>query len=152
MDNFNYLRIHIWETLTLALFIRPIRISNILVDTLENDLLVTFTLLDAAPQTGPVEDPLQEASLGKLIQRLDRAINSEELTFRVKYNTRQANLHARAQSLNVKYEINETKEKKENKQKVSGGTKAAIWIGFILGGAGIGALIGFFVLQKLANK
>ncbi|CAF1066270.1 unnamed protein product [Adineta ricciae] len=145
-ENLNYLRLHIFETLMFALFIRPIRISNLIVDQNEsNDILVTFTLLDAAPRTGPVEVPIKESSLDTLIERLTAVIDSNALTFRARVNAKQIILRARPDSLNIRHQSSE-------KKVISTGPRiTGLWLGFITIGVIVGAVTGFLVFKKLAT-
>ncbi|CAF1354200.1 unnamed protein product [Rotaria sordida] len=145
-QNLNYLRLHIFETLMFTLFVRPIRISNLVVDKDDNDILVTFTLLDAPPRTGPVENPLKEESLDKLIERLDAVINSNGLAFRARYDTKQVVLRARSNSLNVEHTTARQTIYKSSGPKITG-----LWIGFIIAGLVIGAIGGFLIFAKLAK-
>jgi hypothetical protein len=145
-QNLNYLRLHIWETLTFTLFIRPIRISNVIVDQDDTDILVTFTLLDAPPRTGPVEVPLIESSLDTLIERLTNIIDANGLTFRAKSGTKPIVLRARANSLNIDH------KSKEEKTRSSGPRITGLWIGCTVGGLLIGGVISFFVFERLAKK
>lgn len=145
-QNLNYLRLHIFETLVFTMFIRPIRISNLVVDKDDKDIIVTFTLLDTPPFTGPVENPLKESSLDRIIERLSRIIDSEGLAFRGRYDTKQVNLRARAGSLNVDHRSSET-------VKISSGPKiTGLWIGLIIVGLVIGLIGGFFVFQRLTRS
>jgi len=146
-QNLNYLRLHIWETLIFTLFIRPIRISNILVDEDDNDILVTFTLLDAPPRTGPVEIPLLEPSLDNLIDRLTKIIDANGLYFPAQYGTsKQINLYARVGTLNIAHLSS------EKKSLTSGPLIIGLWIGCGLVGLLIGGVTSFFLFQKFAKK
>jgi hypothetical protein len=148
-ENLNYLRLHIWETLIFSMFVRPTRISHLTVDQDDEstkDIIVTFTLLDAPPRTGPVEDPLREASIDRVVQRLSQIIDSNGLRFRGRYGSRQVNLFAREGSLNVPHRSSQTKEIS------SGPTITGLWIGLILIGLVIGGVGGFFAFGKLATK
>ncbi len=145
-QNLNYLRLHIWETLIFTLFIRPIRLSNVLVDQDDNDILVTFTLLDGSPRTGPVEFPLVEPSLETLIERLTQIVDSNGLHFRAKNGTRQIVLRARVNSLNVAHLS--TQKLSVN----SGPLIIGLWIGCSVGGLLLGVIGGFFLFQKLAKN
>ncbi|CAF1296429.1 unnamed protein product [Rotaria sordida] len=141
LENLNFLRLHIFETLIFTMFVRPTRISNLLVDKNNTDIIVTFTLLDVPPRTGPVEVPLQELSLDTVIQRFQTIIDSEGLTFRARYgDSKQVTLRARAKSLNV---VQNT----QNKWLTSGSKITGLWIGFIILGLAIGAVGGFFVFR-----
>jgi hypothetical protein len=144
-ENFNYLRLHIFETLIFALFVRPVRIANLFVDQDATDIIVTFTLLDAPPRTGPVEEPLKESSLDTLIERLNSIIDANGLAFRTKAGARQHVLRARPKSLNVNHRST------ENKSKTTGPRITGLWIGFIIAGIVIGAIIAFFAFQKFAK-
>lgn len=99
----NDLRYRIWETLISSLSVRAIRISNIIVDRDNKDLLVTFTLLDVPPIYGPVEVPIKETLLPALIERFRAVIDRNELAFRLKYDNREVVLRARNNSLLVTY-------------------------------------------------
>ncbi|UJR15782.1 hypothetical protein I4U23_002715 [Adineta vaga] len=146
-ENLNYLRLHIFETLMFTLYVRPIRISNLIVDQAENnDILVTFTLLDAAPRTGPVEVPIKEASLDTLIERLNAVIDSNALTFRARTNSKQIVLRARPESLNIRHQST------QKKVKSTGPRITGLWIGFITAGVIVGAVGGFFIFGKLAKS
>jgi hypothetical protein len=145
-QNLNYLRLHIWETLTFTLFVRPIRISNIIVDQDDTDIIVTFTLLDAPPRTGPVEFPLVETSLDTLIERFTRIIDSNGLAFRAKHGTKQIILRARANSFNIAHRST------QQKLRTSGPLITGLWIGCVVGGLLIGGIGGFFLFQKLSKK
>ena len=145
-ENLNYLRLHIFETLMFALFIRPIRISNLIVDQNEsNDILVTFTLLDAAPRTGPVEVPIKESSLDTLIERLNAVIDSNALTFRARVNAKQIILRARPDSLNIRHQSS------QKKVRSTGPRITGLWVGFIAAGVIVGAVTGFLAFKKLAT-
>lgn len=147
MQNINYLRLHISETLMFTLFIRPIRISNLIVDQDESDILVTFTLLDAPPRTGPVEVPLLESSLDTLIERLTKIIDANGLTFRAQYGTnKQTVLRARVGTLNVAHLST------QKKALTSGPLITGLWIGCVLVGLLIGGFGSFFLFQKIAKK
>ncbi|CAF0850504.1 unnamed protein product [Adineta ricciae] len=148
-QNLNYLRFHIWETLVFTMFARPTRISHLIVDQDDgesNDIIVTFTLLDVPPVTGPVEDPIQESSLDRLITRLSNIIDSNGLAFRARYGSKQVTLRARGGSLNVPHTSTKTISK------TSGPKITGLWLGLILVGLVVGGVAGFFVLEKLANK
>jgi len=145
-QNLNYLRLHIWERLTFTLFVRPIRISNIIVDQDDNDIIVTFTLLDAPPRTGPVEVPLKEASLDTLIERLTKAIDSDTLYFRARNGTKMVNLRARANSVSIAH------RSAQQKSRSSGPLITGLWIGCAVAGLLIGGVGSFFVFQKLSKK
>jgi len=145
-QNLNFLRLHIWETLIFTMFIRPIRISNLIVDQDDTDILVTFTLLDAPPRTGPVEIPLIESSLDSLVERLTKIIDSNGLAFRARYGTKQVVLRARANSLNVAH--------RSTRQELlsSGPLITGLWIGCSVVGLLIGGISSFFLFQKLAKN
>jgi hypothetical protein len=145
-QNLNYLRFHIWETLVFTMFVRPIRISNIIVDTDEKDILVTFTLLDVPPVTGPVEFPIKEASLDTSIERLTKVIDSNGLAFRGKNGTRVVNLRARAYSLNIRHRST------QQKSKSSGSLITGLWIGLLFAGLIIGAIGAFIAFGRFAKK
>ncbi|CAF2468561.1 unnamed protein product [Rotaria sp. Silwood2] len=144
-QNQNFLRLHIFETLMFTIFVRPIRISNLIVDQDNNDILVTFTLLDVPPRTGPVEAPLKEYSLDKVIERLATVIDAGGLGFRARYDgSKQVILRARAKSLNV---AQNKQEKITNiSSKVTG-----FWIGFVVLGLLIGTVGSFFVFRKITQ-
>jgi len=145
-QNINALRLHVWESLIFTMFVRPTRISHLIVDQDGTDIIVTFTLLDAAPRTGPVENPLKESSLDSLIERLDSIINSNGLAFRAKAGDKQVILRARANSLNIAHRSSRT-EYKTTGPKITG-----LWIGLILVGLLIGAVGGFFCLSKICKS
>ncbi|UJR30823.1 hypothetical protein I4U23_018340 [Adineta vaga] len=147
-QNLNYLRFHIWETLVFTMFVRPTRISHMIVDQDDEskDIIVTFTLLDAPPVTGPVEDPLKESSLDTVINRLSNIIDSNGLAFRARYGSKQVTLRARGGSLNVPHTSTKTN------WKTSGPKITGLWLGLILVGLVIGGVGGFIVFAKLANK
>ena len=145
-SNLNYLRIHIWETLTFALLIRPIRISNLLVDADGDDILVTFTLLDAPPTTGPVEILFKEKSLDDLVARLETTINNNELVFRARYDSKQVILRARPESLNVVH------QSYKSVSLTSGPKITGLWLGLIILGIVIGSVGTFFVCGFLTTK
>lgn len=130
------------------MFVRPIRISHLIVDQDGTEIIVTFTLLDAPPRTGPVEDPIKESSLDKVIERLESVINSEGLAFRARYanGTKQVVLRAKPTSLNVQHKNNETKYKS------SGPRITGLWLGLIVVGVLVGVVGGFFAFQKLAKN
>ncbi|CAM2718156.1 unnamed protein product [Rotaria socialis] len=146
MQNINFLRLHIWETLIFSMFVRPIRISHLNVDHRDTGILVTFTLLDAPPRTGPVENPLKESSLDNVIDRLSSIIDASGLAFRARYDTKQVVLRARVGSLNVNHRSSKTKVK------TSGSKITGLWVGFVVAGLVVGVVGGFLVFQKLANK
>ncbi|CAF3555371.1 unnamed protein product [Rotaria sp. Silwood1] len=176
--NIDYLRYTIGETLTTVLQVRPIRISNILVDHNGKDLPVTFTLLDLPPRLGPVELPLQEPSLTTAIERLRTVIDANSLAFRAKYNTTQITLRARINSLQVIHTsfnqntnqcVNKTLVRNQNRDecqptttvqnqnidivyKSSGPLITGFWIGFIIIGVLIGTVGGFFVLKRFFER
>jgi hypothetical protein len=128
------------------MFIRPIRISNIIVDLDGTDILVTFTLLDAAPFTGPVETPLEETSLETLIERLTKIIDSNGLAFRAKHGTKQTVLRARANSLNVGHRST------EEKWNSTGPKITGLWIGFVFVGLFVGAVGGFILFKRFSKR
>lgn len=147
MQHINYLRRQIWETLTFTLFIRPIRISNLIVDEDNTDILVTFTLLDAPPRTGPVEIPLVEPSLDTLIDRLTKIIDANGFHVRAQYGTnKQTILRARVGTLNIAH----LSTKKTTL--ISGPLITGLWIGCTLIGLLIGGVGSFFLFQKYAKK
>ena len=128
------------------MYIRPIRISNMIIDRdTDENILVTFTLLDAPPQTGAVEAPLKEKSLDKLIERLESAINGEDFLVRARFGTKQINLHAEPNSLNVQHRSTETNTLH------SGPRITGLWIGFILVGVLVGLIVGFVAFKRLAK-
>ena len=124
------------------MLVRPIRISNLLIDQYDDELVITFTLLDAAPQTGPVEEPLKESSLDTVIDRLSKDIDNNALSFRARTPSGQVTLRARPNSLNVDH------RSKEIKTMSSGPRITGLWIGLILVGTILGAIGGFFLLAK----
>lgn len=126
------------------MFVRPIRISNLVVDKSDKDIIVTFTLLDAPPTTGPVQYPLQEASLDTLIDRLRSIIDSHGFIIRGQNGTKYVSLRARRQSLNVEY------ESKINT--IQPGSLAGYWAGFIILGLVIGSGSAFLVCKVLTSK
>jgi len=144
-QNLNYLRLYIYETLSFTLFVRPIRLANLVVDKDGSNITVTFTLLDAPPRTGPVENPLNETKLDPLIERLNSVIDSNALVFRAKSDAKQVTLRALPKSLNIKYRSSEINWKS------TGPRITGFWIGFIVVGLLLGAIGGFFVFQKLAK-
>ncbi|CAF4168765.1 unnamed protein product, partial [Rotaria magnacalcarata] len=107
-------------------------------------ILVTFTLLDAPPRTGPVENPLKESSLDTVIGRLSSIIDASGLAFRARYDTKQVVLRARAGSLNVDHRSTKTKVKS------SGPKITGLWVGFVIAGLVVGVIGGFIVFRKLA--
>lgn len=145
-EELNYLRLHIWETLLFTMFVRPIRLSNLLVDRVGNELLVTFTLLDAPPRKGPVENLYNETSIDALIARLVTVINSNSLIFRARTNSKQVILRAIPKSLNVAVQEDQVKRTKSNS------SATVFWITFTIGGAILGAVVGFFVFARMAQK
>lgn len=146
LSNLNYLRVHVFETLIFAMLVRPTRISNLLVDQDGDDIAVSFTLLDAAPITGPVEQPLKEKTLDVVVDRLGAAIESGELIFRARYGTKQTNLFARKGSLNVKRPAGDTADSD------SSSSNAGYWVGFTIAGVVIGLLVGFFVFRQRGSN
>ena len=146
LQNSNFLRLHILETLAFVMFVRPIRISHIIVDQDDRDISVTYTLLDAPPLTGPVEVPLHEPSLDTLIERLSSLIDSNRLTFRARYDSKQITLIARANSLNVVHRST------ERKYLTSGSRITGFWIGFIIVGSLFGGIGGFFVFKHWSRS
>ena len=148
LENLNFLRIHVWETLVFTMHVRPTRISHLIIDQDESssDILVTFTLLDAPPRTGPVQDPIEESPLGAVIRRLTSIIDSNGLAFRAKHGTRQVTLRARGGSLNVPHRSSQTRDKS------TGPRITGLWIGLIIVGLVLGGVGGFFVFGKLAKK
>jgi hypothetical protein len=108
LNNLNYLRVHIWETLIFTMLVRPTRISDLLVDRAGDDFLVTFTLLDAPPRTGPVENIFNETSLDTLVDRLTNLIDTNSLVFRARSGTKPIMLRAAPKSLNFVYDNTKT--------------------------------------------
>ncbi|CAF0938858.1 unnamed protein product [Rotaria sp. Silwood1] len=144
-ENLNYLRLHIFEQLMFTMFVRPIRISNLVVDRDNTDIIVTFTLLDIPPRTGPVENPLKESSLDTVIERLAKIIDSNGLAFRAQYGeSKQVTLRARSNSLNVARNT-------QVKWMTTGSKVTGLWIGFIIIGLLVGVVGGFFVFRQLAK-
>lgn len=144
--NINTLRSEIRSSLLDTLQIRPIRLSNVIVDQDDQDIIVTFTLLDAAPRTGPVEVPLIETSLNELMTRLENVINSNALLFRLKYNDKTILLRARTNSLNLAHLTNQQLTRE------SGPLITGLWIGCVIAGLLIGGVVSFFIFEKLATK
>ena len=144
MENLNNLRYHIFETLIFTLLVRPIRISNVIADKDGDNILVSFTLLDVPPQTGPVENPIKEESLDTLVERLNSIIDSNGLIIRARYGTKEAILRAKSGSLNTQHKST------EDKPKTSGPKITGLWIGLIFVGILFGAIGGFFALAKLS--
>ena len=148
-QNLNYLRLHIWETLIFTMFVRPTRISHLIVDQDDgdsNDIIVTYTLLDAPPRTGPVQEPIVESSLDTVIERLSSIIDSNGLAFRARYGTNQVTLRARGGSLNVPHRSSKKIER------TSGPKITGLWIGLIIVGIVLGVAGGYFALGKFASK
>jgi len=145
-QNLNALRLHIWESLIFTMFIRPIRLSHLIVDQDGTDIIVTFTLLDVPPRKGPVENPIEEANLDKAIERLSSIIDANGLAFRAKYGTKQVVLRATSGSLNVDHVTSKTEYMS------SGPRITGLWIGLILVGLLIGGVGGFFAFQKLSKR
>jgi hypothetical protein len=147
IENLSYLQFSIWQTLTFSLGVRPSRISNIIVDERANhsDIIVTLTLLDAPPRLGPVEDPIQETSLIKLIDRLGGLIDSNDLAFRAKQKNREVKLRARPNSLNVIH------TSLDQRYRTTGPTITGLWIGLLVVGLLLGAVGGFFAFRALAK-
>ena len=130
-----------------TLFIRPIRISHVIVDEDDaKDIQVTFTLLDAPPRTGPVEVPLIEPSLDTLVTRLTEIINNNGLIFRATSGTKQVILRARVNSLNIAHRST------ERNIRTSGPLITGLWIGCSVAGLLIGGIASFFIFEKLAKK
>ncbi|CAF0775599.1 unnamed protein product [Didymodactylos carnosus] len=144
--NIQYLQFTIWYTLTVYLQLRPVRISNIIIDHEDKDLLVTFTLLDVPPKYGPVEHPLHEHTLATLIERLERMINNNLLAFRAKYGTKEVELRARKNSLAAIF----TNEKTVIKS--SGMLITGLWIGFLVFGILIGVGATFIIVKKYTSN
>lgn len=128
------------------MFVRPIRISHLTVDKNGTDIVVTFTVLDAPPRTGPVEIPFKEDSLDTIIDRLSKVIDADALAFRAPYGTKTIILRARGGSLNVGHRSSNVITKS------SGPKITGLWIGLIIVGLVLGAVGGFFVLRSMANK
>ncbi|CAF3164963.1 unnamed protein product [Rotaria socialis] len=145
LQNLNNLRFHIFETLIFTLLVRPIRISNVIADKDGDDILVSFTLLDAPPRTGPVENPLKEESLDTLVERLNSIIDANGFFVRARYGTKDAVLRAKSGSLNTQHKST------EDKPKTSGPKITGLWIGLIFVGLLFGAIGGFFALAKLSS-
>lgn len=145
LNNINYLRLQIFERLAITLRVRPTRISNLNVDKNSNNITVTFTLLDAPPRTGPVEFPLKEESLDKLVERLESAIDANSFTFRAKLGSTTVRLRAHPRSLNVPHRSTIVKTVS------SGKTITGLWIGLIIVGILIGAIGGFIALGHFAK-
>lgn len=141
----NYLRFHIWETLVFAMFVRPIRISQLIVDLVGKDIQVTFTLLDAPPTKGPVESLYNETSFDDLVDRLKKIMDANSLFFRARADDRQVVLRARPESLNIVFTTTKNVETK------SGGVITTFWIVFVFVGLIIGA-IGTFLLAKFFGR
>ncbi|CAF1560284.1 unnamed protein product [Rotaria magnacalcarata] len=85
----HYLKLIIWDTLADNLKIRPIRLSNIVIDQNKTDLIVTFTLVDNPPFYGPVANPLQEPSLDAVVKNLRTLIDTNNISFVVVYDNTQ---------------------------------------------------------------
>jgi hypothetical protein len=128
------------------MFVRPTRISHLIVDQDGSDIIITFTLLDTPPRTGPVESPLMESSLDKLIERLSSVIDANGLAFRAKSGTKTVVLRARAGSLNIDHQSSKTVYNS------SGPRITGLWIGLIFVGLLVGVVGGFFVLKHFAKK
>ncbi|CAF1158382.1 unnamed protein product [Didymodactylos carnosus] len=107
-QNIRYLQLQIWQTMTSVLNLRPIRLSNILIDPINKDLLVSMTLLDVPPTFGPVENPINELKVNIILEQMHRLINNNELAFRAKYDTKEVLLRVRPQSLGVLLSSGET--------------------------------------------
>lgn len=145
LANLNFFRIHVFETLFFAIFVRPTRISNIIVDKDGDNILVTFTLLDAPPRTGPVEYPLKETSLDTAIDRLNSAIDSNALVFRARNGTKEVLLVAKAGSLN-------TQHKSAERRGLSSGPQiTGLWLGFIIVGIVFGGIGAYFAYGKYSK-
>ncbi|CAF1014057.1 unnamed protein product [Didymodactylos carnosus] len=140
--NIEYLTLTIWRTLTLFLQLRPVRISNIVIDHDGKDLIVTFLLLDVPPKYGPVEHPLHEHSLDTLVERLQTLINDNTLAFRAKFDTKEVDLRARKNSLDVIYVNN------KSVTKAHGPLITGLWIGFLVLGLLLGVGVAFIVVKK----
>jgi len=144
--NLNSLRYNIWETVRHTLSIRPIRLSHLIVDEDDSNILVTFTLLDAAPRTGPVEVPTTEPTLDSLIERLSQIIDNNGLIFRPETDTKAFVLRALPSSLNVVHRST------ENKTRSTGPLILGLWIGCSIAGLLIGAVVSFFIFGRFARK
>ena len=142
-DKLNFFRQHIWQTLAFSLFVRPTRLSNIIVDTEDKNIVVTFTLLDVPPKTGSVENPVREASLDRLVSRLSAFIDDDELVFRARYGSKQVVLRAVPNSLNVEHRSTEVRVLH------TGPRITGMWLGFILAGLVVSAIVSFFVFKRL---
>ena len=146
MRNLNYFRFHVFETLVFALFVRPTRLSNVVVDQEADDIVVTFTLLDAPPRTGPVEKLYNETSYDELVTRLENIINANGLAFRARAGDRQVILRAKAQSLNVVHQTSIVKE-------VSSGARiTTFWIVFIIVGLLVGVIGGILIMKRMTSS
>lgn len=145
-ENINYLRRHIFETLIFTLFVRPIRVSKLIVDQDNDNILVTFTLLDAPPRTGPVEAPLNEVSLDALITRLESIVNSNGLAFRAKNGTKTIVLRAIHNSLNVAHQTS------IRNSKSSGPLITGLWLGLLAAGLFIGSVGGYCIFGRYAKS
>ena len=129
--------------------IRPIRISSLLVDQDGEDIVVSFTLLDAPPSTGPVERPLKEGSLDAVVERLLGAVDSGDMSFRARYGTKQTTLYALKGSLNVK---RPSGSQNDDAALDSPSSHAGYWVGFSIAGVVIGLVVGFFVFRQRASS
>lgn len=164
----NFLRVNIWLKLVETLEIRPIRLSNILIDHNGTDLVVSFTLVDNPPFYGPVVNPLKELSLDAVVTKLRALIDKGNITFPGVYNnTHGIILYPKPGSLNVvartpitvlinnmtmiSYEAvtNTTNQiRRISKQRKSGGRITGFWIGFLALGIVLG-LLGALVIAKV---
>jgi len=127
------------------MFVRPIRLSHLIVDEDGKDILVTFTLLDAPPRTGPVENPLKESSIDTIVERLTSIIDSNGLAFRARSGSKTVVLRAKNGSLNVLHVSSKTITKS------TGPRITGLWIGLIVVGILVGGVGGFIVFQKLSK-
>lgn len=143
LEKLNYFRQHVWQALALSLFVRPIRLSNIIIDREDKNVVVTFTLLDAPPRTGPIENPIREASLDKLVSRLTSFIDEGDFAFRARYGSKQVVLRAIPNSLNVEHRSTEVKVLH------TGPRITGMWFGFLFAGLVVGAIVSFFVFRRL---
>ncbi|CAF4356349.1 unnamed protein product [Rotaria socialis] len=161
----HYLKLIIWDTLADHLKIRPIRLSNVVIDQNKTDLIVTFTLVDNPPLYGPVANPLQEPSLDAVVKNLRTLIDTNNISFVVVYdNTEGVRLYPKPGSLNViartptiiiinniteiVFEIvtNTTKVTTLiSKERNRGSKITALWIGFTILGLCIGLVGTFFI-------
>ena len=130
----------------ITLSIRPIRISHLVVDQNGTDILVTFTLLDVPPRTGPVEIPLEESSLDEIIGRLTDIIDHNALIFRPQSGSTFVYLRARTQSLNLVHRSS------SDNLRSSGPLIIGLWVGCVVAGLLIGGVVSFFIFEKMASR